>query len=285
MDDYQKLRRKLLLGTAGGILFGPQFACAQQTKDEYTPFQRFLQDRYINADNSVFSPTSYGIDTPGVCVRSAEAIVGPYYVEDASLVRRDIREGVDGVPLELQFRIVDIDNDCKPLAGAEIDIWQCDSQGRYSHYKEMDPAVWPDGGGAAKHTDNETWLRGRQISDENGRVDFQTIYPGWYSPRAQHIHARVFLDKTTVATIQMYFPEKLNREICFMPPYNQRTPSPFTNRNDIVISGSKGADGSFLQMTKLDGGYRGTLLIGVTREPAPQPPNGRRPDGRPGNGA
>jgi len=33
-------------------------------------------------------------------------------------------------------------------------------------------------------------LRGYQVSDANGKVAFTTVYPGWYSGRAVHIHVR-----------------------------------------------------------------------------------------------
>jgi len=61
--------------------------------------------------------------------------------------------------------------------------------------------------GAATPQDNSTFLRGWQLTDENGIpiqetklitgvVKIETIYPGWYSGRALHIHLNVFIPKT-----------------------------------------------------------------------------------------
>jgi protocatechuate 3,4-dioxygenase beta subunit len=56
--------------------------------------------------------------------------------------------------------------------------------------------------GAATPEDSTTFLRGWQYTNENGTsihrvinlgiVKFQTVYPGWYSGRALHIHLKVF---------------------------------------------------------------------------------------------
>lgn len=40
-------------------------------------------------------------------------------------------------------------------------------------------------------TDDLTWLRGVQQTDEDGMVEFETIVPGWYAGRTPHIHIRV----------------------------------------------------------------------------------------------
>lgn len=41
-------------------------------------------------------------------------------------------------------------------------------------------------------------------------MGFETIYPGWYAGRATHVHLRVFLDRHTVLTGQIYFPDALS---------------------------------------------------------------------------
>lgn len=40
-------------------------------------------------------------------------------------------------------------------------------------------------------TDDYTWLRGTQQTDEDGMVEFETIVPGWYAGRTAHIHLKV----------------------------------------------------------------------------------------------
>lgn len=265
MKKFQKQRRRFLLSAASGLLLGPGASIGRDNTDDTSPFLKRLQKGFIEADNIRFNPTSYSIENSGVCVASAEAILGPYYAENASLERVDITEGKQGVSLDVILQIVDVNNNCEPLTNAIVDIWHCDSRGYYSQFTANNPLDWPSKPGVAEKSDNETFLRGRQISDETGKVQFKTIYPGWYSPRTQHIHARIFLDEKVAATIQLYFPDRLNKMVSLMKPYNQRTPSPYTNQNDAVIGLSEGADGSWLHMTEQGDGFRGTLTVGILR--------------------
>ena len=39
---------------------------------------------------------------------------------------------------------------------------------------------------------NVHFLRGRQTTDADGLVKFTSIFPGWYSGRATHIHVHVY---------------------------------------------------------------------------------------------
>ena len=48
------------------------------------------------------------------------------------LVRSDVAEGKEGVPITLLLQVVD--EHCKPLNGARVDIWYCDATGVYSNY-------------------------------------------------------------------------------------------------------------------------------------------------------
>lgn len=73
---------------------------------------------------------------------------------------------------------------CAVLAGAIVDVWHCDKDGYYSEY-----------GGTGMQSVNLTtvdFLRGRQTTDANGLVGFKSIFPGWYSGRAPHIHVHVY---------------------------------------------------------------------------------------------
>src|SRR4029079_13300775 len=115
--------------------------------------------------------------TPG-CVVRPEMTEGPYFV-DGQMERSDIRvEPTDGsvkegFPLTLAIAVSQINNStCAPLAGAHVDIWHCDAAGVYSDVS--DPGF---------NTKGQTWLRGYQVTDSNGLVQFTTIYPGWYSGR------------------------------------------------------------------------------------------------------
>lgn len=50
------------------------------------------------------------------------------------LFRSDIREGKSGTTLTLTLTVVNTANNCSALAGANVEIWQCDATGNYSQY-------------------------------------------------------------------------------------------------------------------------------------------------------
>jgi protocatechuate 3,4-dioxygenase beta subunit len=110
------------------------------------------------------------------CVLTPEEIEGPYYVP-YHLIRKDIREGKPGLQLNLRLIINDV-NTCKPLPNVSVDIWHCDEFGYYSSYLKYDPNKPPLDGEHIEPTDNSTFMRGVQYTDENGIVDFVTNFPG-----------------------------------------------------------------------------------------------------------
>ena len=55
------------------------------------------------------------------------------------------------------------------------------------------------GGYSSGFNSTETWLRGGWYTDANGMVEVGTIYPGFYSGRAPHIHLMVHKDWTQTA--------------------------------------------------------------------------------------
>lgn len=66
------------------------------------------------------------------CVLSPEETEGPYYI-DQRVVRRDITEGRQGIPLRLRVTVLDATR-CAPLANAAVGIWHCDAGGIYSGF-------------------------------------------------------------------------------------------------------------------------------------------------------
>ncbi|MEO6468998.1 MAG: hypothetical protein ABIP21_07855 [Acidimicrobiia bacterium] len=85
----------------------------------------------MTCDRSVEPTPTSGADaaTPA-CVLTPEQTEGPFYLDDAT-VRSDITEGRPGVPLELEFAVVDAQQ-CTPMSGVAVDIWHCDALGEYS---------------------------------------------------------------------------------------------------------------------------------------------------------
>jgi protocatechuate 3,4-dioxygenase beta subunit len=109
---------------------------------------------------------------------------GPYFVDgmpNRSDIRSDPSDGSmqQGIPLHLVIHVYNVDDgSCIPLRGAKVDIWHANSQGVYSDISDQG-------------TIGKKFLRGYQITDNNGNVRFTTIYPGWYQGRAIHIHDKV----------------------------------------------------------------------------------------------
>jgi intradiol ring-cleaving dioxygenase-like protein len=124
--------------------------------------------------------------TNAACAVSPSETVGPY-PSLTDLFRSDIRAGKSGAPLTLTISVVNVNNGCSPVSGANVEIWQCDADGHYSQYTQ------PGYNGVS-----ETFLRGIQTSDSSGRVTFTTIYPGWYQGRATHIHVDVTMNGRSV---------------------------------------------------------------------------------------
>ncbi len=80
----------------------------------------------------------------------------------------------------------------KPMAGAQVDIWQCDHDGHYHH-----PL---DGGNA----DPRFQGFGRVTVGADGSYRFRTLRPVAYSGRTPHIHVKVKLGARELLTTQLY---------------------------------------------------------------------------------
>lgn len=251
MSGARITRRGLLVGGGLGV-------AALATGCQ--PLLRRVLTRY---DNSGFAPVSYSFEDGDACGPTSEALPGPYRVEDAPL-RSAIHEGRPGAPLRLRLKVADAAG-CAPVAGARVEVWHCDALGVYSGYTDADPDRIP----LASPTrsipprDDQRFLRGAQIADADGRVEFQTIVPGWYAPRVQHVHVRVRSGGRDALTTQLYFPDELLDAVLQREPYRSRGPSPFTRHNDVAIHDSRGADGGWPRMSREGDGWTASLTLGV----------------------
>jgi protocatechuate 3,4-dioxygenase beta subunit len=182
-------------------------------------------------------PTSLlSAQTPRVpgCVVRPEQTEGPYFVDgmlDRSDIRSDpaTREVKPGTPLVLTLAISSLRGDaCTPLPGAHVDIWHCDALGVYSGVK--DPHF---------DTTGHHYLRGYQITDAKGEARFRTIYPGWYSGRAVHIHFKVRTDPAAERghgfTSQLYFDDALTTRVQRASPYAGKTGRRTMNAEDEIF--------------------------------------------------
>ena len=194
------------------------------------------------------------VETPLSCVLTPEQVEGPFFL-DTGLLRRDITEDRVGAPLRLELRLARVDGaSCAPLAGALVEAWHADADGVYSGY--------PASAGNLRDATGETFLRGYQVSDDRGVVEFSTIYPGWYPGRTVHIHLMVRLDATRVLTTQVYFPESDNDAVLSVEPYASRGQRATTNATDFVVGQS--LDELICAVSRSGDGYVARYGLGIT---------------------
>ncbi|WP_257451899.1 dioxygenase family protein [Archangium lipolyticum] len=184
--------------------------------------------------------------SPGtVCKLTCEQILGPCYGNTE--VRKDISEGHAGLPVRLAFRV--LNEACEPIPGATVDIWHAGPAGVYSG-EDQHPFCNPDNQEARA----ARWFRGVQTTDADGRVDFDTCFPGWYAGRAIHIHFTIKIAGTESVTSQLYFEDSLNDDIIGTQPlYNTRGQRDTRNTADTVVAQEKMGD-FILQTQKMPDG-------------------------------
>lgn len=237
-------RRNFILGSVGvlglggaGLWFGKN------------SILRFLIS-FVSADTSALTdaPAVGGAD----CVLTASQTEGPFFI--ASPMRSDIREDREGKELKLKMQVLEPDG-CAPVAGAVVEVWHCDAEGRYSGYPE-DLAHDPFGtlmfaGVGDSHVEPVTekrYLRGSQKTDQDGVVEFTTIFPGWYEPRTPHIHFKILTDDRAQLASQFYLdPAICSKVFTSVEPYAKFGDSPYVPSNDIVMSETPEAKGLMLR--------------------------------------
>jgi protocatechuate 3,4-dioxygenase beta subunit len=224
------------------------------------------------------SASASAISTGGTCTQLMTSVTeGPYYL-DGALVRKDITEGKNGVPLTLRLTVVDATDGCTPVPGAAVEIWHCDAWGYYSGYTTANPGGSAPAESEDGSTANDgTYLRGYQVANANGVVKFETIFPGWYTPRTCHIHLKVHTggereDGTYEGgkvnfTGQLFFADDIAEEIFTLEPYAKHSGTYTTLDDDMVYDGG-GASSGLLTLKAVhksdpSKGYKGSLTLGV----------------------
>jgi len=201
-----------------------------------------------------------------LCALTPERAEGPFYI-DESQMRSDIRDRRPGQPLRLRVIVLDTARNCARVAGAVASIWHCDAGGHYSGFERAEP---PPAAGeasapvAAAPVGAQRFLRGAQATRRDGSAQFLTIYPGWYAPRAVHIHLKIHLGEHGVLTTQMFFDDRLSQLVhTSHPAYRARGPSPVTVRQDPLA----GAHPGFVMVHRPNesGLLEGEFLVGVAR--------------------
>jgi protocatechuate 3,4-dioxygenase beta subunit len=136
-----------------------------------------------------------------------------------------------------------------------VDIWHCDASGQYSGVS--DPG---------SNTQGLQFLRGYQLTNANGAVQFLTIYPGWYSGRAVHIHFTIRMKAADGQdyqfTSQFFFDENVTDQVHELEPYASRGQRDTRNETDNIFMG-----GGYQLLLSLQGdtatGYTGSMTLGL----------------------
>ncbi|KAL2196807.1 Intradiol ring-cleavage dioxygenase-like protein [Corynascus similis CBS 632.67] len=182
------------------------------------------------------------------CLLTPEVTQGPYYVA-GEYVREDVVEDQAGVPLLLDYQVVDVET-CEPVPSVYVEIWHCNATGVYG-------GVVAGGNGDTSDESNidNTWLRGIQPTSDDGVAQFQSIFPGHYTGRTPHIHIMVHTNATLQANQtlgldnyashvgQAFFDQTLISAVETTEPYASNAQPLTTNEQDFIMEQESGTDG------------------------------------------
>lgn len=237
-------RKHFLKSLLVGAVSAPALLSACGKENDVTP---------ASGSGSTTGTTGTG---SGSCATAPTETEGPFPTKQpASYVRSDIRDGKTGHLLTAKITITNTNNSCAALAGALVDIWHCDAEGNYSEY----------GGTGMQSTNyqNVHFLRGRQTTDANGQVTFTSIFPGWYSGRATHIHVHIYsASGQSLKVTQIAFPEGTGTAVAAVNGYAKGLSGYTSNAQDNVFS-----DGVSLELATVTGstsaGFQLSISLGV----------------------
>ncbi|PWN48347.1 aromatic compound dioxygenase [Violaceomyces palustris] len=175
------------------------------------------------------------------CVLAPEVTQGPYYHTEGHPIRSNIAEWELGLHFQMDIGVIDIET-CEPVPNILVDIWHANATGHYAGHPDPAPHLVneePAKSGPRKGllsafprtVQEDTWLRGALPTDSNGIVQFTSIFPGYYTGRATHVHVKVhnewtvlpnqtFTSGNLVHTGQFFVDDKLNEQIDKLWPYS-----------------------------------------------------------------
>ena len=199
---------------------------------------------------------------------------GPDVLEQSGIVRSDIRSSfgdasgtAEGVPMTLELTVSDLAEGGSAFAGVAVYVWHCDREGRYSMYSE----------GAQE----QNYLRGVQVADEDGIVRFTSIFPACYPGRWPHIHFEVYPDRDSItdstnaiATSQVALPKATCDRVYATTGYEQSVSdlSALSLADDIVFGDDGGASQLGTVTGSVDDGYVVKLAVRVDTSTEPSDP-------------
>ena len=164
-----------------------------------------------------------------------------------------MREGHPGTTLRLGITATSLRGGCTPLPGSTIEIWSADAVGNYSAFDNA--------------ANDPTYMRGALTADNQGRVEFVTLYPGWYEnfgiARAPHIHVKVHVSGRTVHTGQLYFDDTVSDQAFAREPYSSRPDYARRTRNATDAIYAQGGARSTMRPEAEGDGYHAEIRLVV----------------------
>ena len=180
-------------------------------------------------------PDPFASSAATACALTCAMTQGPCYDAQAETLQ-DISYGYAGLPVRMWFQM--LDESCKPIPNAVIDIWHVSPAGKYSGDDMANENV-------AFCTGNDSafishlYFRGKQATDASGKAFFDTCFPGWYTSRTIHVHLTVRVGGQAYVTTQLFFDDALDDEVISTQTlYATRGKRDTTNSTDTVISAS-----------------------------------------------
>ncbi|TGJ84472.1 hypothetical protein E0Z10_g4291 [Xylaria hypoxylon] len=235
---------------------------ARQNQDILDKYLQTCHDQTaVHSDWSKSTPHSTIFASNSTTGLAPETIIGPYWV-GGEFIRSNMVESEKGIPVHLDLQFVDIST-CAPVPNMLVDIWHANASGVYSGVV--------DGAGL-----NTTFLRGVQISDLEGVTNFETLFPGHYQGRVNHIHVTSnrggkLLDNGTYTggavnhIGQLYFDQELINAVEGMNPYSQNMFRLTHNTEDFLTAQQASRDyDPFLDYVMLSEDPNDGLLMWAT---------------------
>ena len=144
---------------------------------------------------------------PSCSEPTAAQTMGPYYPthdredEDPDLTQIRGRAGrAKGEVIYIRGRV--LDEDCRPVEGALVEVWQANAEGRYDHERDA-------GNPRPLDPNFQSWAE--MLTDKDGSFRFKSIKPGAYPAddsgwiRPPHLHFKVGRRGYHEIVSQMYF--------------------------------------------------------------------------------
>ena len=173
------------------------------------------------------------------CKETPNQSTGPFYKVPSKISNNDMtnKGKATGVKIKVYGKV--LNNKCKPISNAILDVWQANSFGKYNHEADLSKSK--------KDNDFNGYIR--LLSDKKGEYSFISILPGSYKvskniTRTPHIHFKITKNEKYLTT-QMYFEgnQMNNKDFLFKNTKNNeyleasidKSFNKLTYRFDIII--------------------------------------------------